>query len=404
MKKLTLILALIGLTTFFAHAQWTMTSPAINITPVTTGFTDIVEHNGALYVSHVKGISKSTDGIHWVDVSNNLQNHFVLRLVADDSAIYAVTNEDGIFRSTDNGATWVAKNNGITGHAIRLFQHNGTLLASPGTGVYYSTDNAETWTFVDIPSNNPIVSFAQHNGILFAGESEYDDDPKYLYKSEDNGASWQTVGVCPISVTYMMSFNGKLIIGSGGHVFMSDDNGESWEALTDGLGNGFMLDLSVINNKLVAAGLYNMLFESDTENVNWENIAPNNASVHQKNKKTIWFNNKLLLLSDSGIWERDSEQLSVNDIHTDNQSVSSLSNYPNPFRSSTTISVTLAQTANISIDVYNIFGQKVEQVTQQKLNAGTHNIEWHNTLSAGAYFLTLHVDGKKVNTTKCMVQ
>ena len=48
-------------------------------------------------------------------------------------------------------------------------------------------------------------------------------------------------------------------------------------------------------------------------------------------------------------------------------------NYPNPFNPTTNIQFTLAATSNVTLEVYNMLGQKVATILQgQKMNAGNH--------------------------------
>ncbi len=67
-------------------------------------------------------------------------------------------------------------------------------------------------------------------------------------------------------------------------------------------------------------------------------------------------------------------------------------NYPNPFNPSTIISFQLSHPQNISIDVYNIMGQKVASLLNNKnLAAGTNRVRWNgrdsqgNAVSSGVY-------------------
>ena len=62
-------------------------------------------------------------------------------------------------------------------------------------------------------------------------------------------------------------------------------------------------------------------------------------------------------------------------------------NYPNPFNPTTTIEFTLPISGNVQLDVYNITGQKVKTLVNQKIQAGKHAIEFDaRNLASGVYF------------------
>jgi len=65
-------------------------------------------------------------------------------------------------------------------------------------------------------------------------------------------------------------------------------------------------------------------------------------------------------------------------------------NAPNPFNPTTTISFTLAEAGNISVEVYNVAGQKVDTIVNEFMDSGKHSIVWDsNGFSAGVYFYTV---------------
>lgn len=73
-------------------------------------------------------------------------------------------------------------------------------------------------------------------------------------------------------------------------------------------------------------------------------------------------------------------------------------NYPNPFSKITSISVTLNKKANVSIEVYNLMGQKVSGITSRTLEAGTHNISIDcANLKAGVYTYSVIANGERVS-------
>lgn len=84
---------------------------------------------------------------------------------------------------------------------------------------------------------------------------------------------------------------------------------------------------------------------------------------------------------------------------------SSLSSHPNPFVDGTTLSIILANDADIEVSVVNIQGQVVKKIYSGKASAGSHEYTWdgtntvHESAGAGIYFGILKTD-KGVVTEK----
>ena len=58
-------------------------------------------------------------------------------------------------------------------------------------------------------------------------------------------------------------------------------------------------------------------------------------------------------------------------------------NYPNPFNATTTIKFNILQTELVTLDIYNVLGQKVITLVNEQLPAGSHSILWKGTNSSG---------------------
>ncbi|MBI4930318.1 MAG: Omp28-related outer membrane protein [Bacteroidetes bacterium] len=82
-------------------------------------------------------------------------------------------------------------------------------------------------------------------------------------------------------------------------------------------------------------------------------------------------------------------------------------NIPNPFKNSTALRFTLNTTDNVSIKVYNAFGQVVNDLIDSKLVPGEHTFYWAgddndgNTVAGGAYYYTISTSTQQI--TKPMV-
>jgi hypothetical protein len=72
-----------------------------------------------------------------------------------------------------------------------------------------------------------------------------------------------------------------------------------------------------------------------------------------------------------------------------------LSNYPNPFNSSTTISYELAVGGFVSLKIYNVLGNEISTLVNEEQKPGKYAVGFDtaNKLSSGIYFSSLMVDG-----------
>ncbi|MEQ8578738.1 MAG: T9SS type A sorting domain-containing protein [Balneola sp.] len=78
-------------------------------------------------------------------------------------------------------------------------------------------------------------------------------------------------------------------------------------------------------------------------------------------------------------------------------------NYPNPFNPSTTIPFSLKEAANVEITIYNMLGQKVTSLVNEKFAAGNHFATWDaSSLASGMYIYRLKA-GNVVKTKKLML-
>ncbi len=79
-------------------------------------------------------------------------------------------------------------------------------------------------------------------------------------------------------------------------------------------------------------------------------------------------------------------------------------NFPNPFNNLTQFNINLAKESMVSVDVYNMFGQKVYSINSQKMNDGVHLISIDGSgWSSGVYFYRVTVNNQSV-TKKMVVQ
>ena len=79
--------------------------------------------------------------------------------------------------------------------------------------------------------------------------------------------------------------------------------------------------------------------------------------------------------------------------------------YPNPVSSATTISFSLAQSAKVSLRVFDLNGRLITTLANEEMQAGAHEIKWNTTskpVPSGVYLLRIEAD-KYVMTRKITV-
>lgn len=76
-------------------------------------------------------------------------------------------------------------------------------------------------------------------------------------------------------------------------------------------------------------------------------------------------------------------------------------NYPNPFNPTTTISFYLPKTQNIRLAIYNVVGQQVDLLRDERLAEGEHSIIWNaSEMPSGVYIVQLEAGGANVFSRK----
>jgi photosystem II stability/assembly factor-like uncharacterized protein len=195
----------------------------------------------------------------------------------DSGYIFAGTETDGVYRSTDNGNTWNQVNNGLTQNRIFYMttSPNGNIFASVNGLVYKSSDNGEDWMPLNLGT---IISFVRiiainSRGCVFAGGVSSTGGGA-ICRSTDDGINWTTVTQGNEQV-YSMAVNsvGEIFAGGlGPQIIKSTDNGNSWNFLTN-LNNGVAyyspLSLAIGSADIVYVGCPGGVFRSTDDGADW---------------------------------------------------------------------------------------------------------------------------------------
>jgi hypothetical protein len=186
------------------------------------------------------------------DTASGQLGSLVQCLAFKDTNLYAGTSDSGVYRSTNNGTSWV-KSSGLTGSGLNvhtILVRDSVLLAGTDNRIYRSIDKGSTWgTFGTGIGSTQVYSLVRKDTVLFAGTTGL------LYISTDGGSSWDAPGlVVPGNIRTLVVKGSRLFAGSGSNgVFRSTDNGSTWITINDGLLGHAIYSLAVKDTNLFAA-------------------------------------------------------------------------------------------------------------------------------------------------------
>ena len=244
-------------------------------------------------------ILSSTISAQWVQTS--FPNHEVSCLASKESNLFAGTWGQGMFRSTDNGTTWTEINNGLPDFYARWVYSLAVVPSSGGGGgtnifagmeyggVYRSTDDGDSWMAVNsgLGSGINIVALGVAGTTLLAGCATQ-PGMNGVYRSVNDGGSWARcntgfVNGADSSIEAFASIitgsTAYFYAGTGGGVFMSTTDGTSWTRISNELPPDVISALAVspgsggIIEKTLFAGVgYSGAFSSTDNGSSWTQI------------------------------------------------------------------------------------------------------------------------------------
>ncbi|MCH8011347.1 MAG: hypothetical protein IIA61_05285 [Candidatus Marinimicrobia bacterium] len=243
----------------------------------------IVEEKGVIY--------KSTDyGESWSKIQNTGINSnatvYSMAIDHNDPTVLYVTTEYGVYKSTDAGNTWQSKITGLphlNTRNIIIDPTNSdvlylTIWATPGSvswegGVYKSTDAGESWAAkndglaqamgdpsesINFTSNyKNIVINPQDSQVLYVANTSFRTDPG-IFKTTDGGNNWTWVTrdtganmniesgwifwASPVAFCLAIDPGNpdRIFFGNMMILYKTEDAGESWvQVYTDLIGSGY---------------------------------------------------------------------------------------------------------------------------------------------------------------------
>ncbi len=272
--KFTVIFFLICI---YVSAQWTpLNGPFNNKASSDSRVMAIDDNNIFVAVFNNNGVFKTSDnGKHWQEFNNGLPLNVIGGLGIQTMAIIAdnifICTSQGVFRSNVNNCNWIQLNAPFYFNYFSKMCSNGNqIFAATQKGLYVSSDNGISWTLDKTIGEVVIWALHYDNGVLY----HYRDG--IFSKSFDNGQSWIDISVVGLNrFRNVLISNGSLFaaVENGfnykGGVYKSVDGGLNWK-LT-GKDNFPINTMFKSENNIFALGLHSMMV-SPNDGVTWNDL------------------------------------------------------------------------------------------------------------------------------------
>lgn len=101
----------------------------------------------SVFYSGGYGVYRSTDGgINWFLVSSTIPSNYLSHLAVNlQSEIFGVSDSGYVYRTTDDGSSWICGNSKVDYINDLVINSSGTLFIATYQGVYYSQNKGDNW-------------------------------------------------------------------------------------------------------------------------------------------------------------------------------------------------------------------------------------------------------------------
>jgi len=269
--------------------------------------------NGELFAGNSQGVvlHSGDNGGNWQQVGESDSNHPIFDLAINRSGdLFVAAGNAGVFRIYKGSVKhWMRTRIQLANSDVRALgiNHNGDIFAGTfGEGVFRSTDNGESWTAVnDGLTSLRIAAFAFNpRGVAFAGT------PDGVFRYHYRNSTWIRAdsGLTNSDVTVLINYDmGHFFAGTGSGVFRSTDYGRSWSELNTGLSNVAVYSLVLGFDGQIYAGTTSALFRStipDAAQPEHAEARPTDESIRQTREDAAPPTSKTPRLSISKILEQ----------------------------------------------------------------------------------------------------
>ncbi|UCF56651.1 MAG: hypothetical protein JSW15_11355, partial [Deltaproteobacteria bacterium] len=216
--------------------------------------------------------------LNWPKIDNGLVDSAVTTVSnIFDNTVYAGTESDGVFVTTNGGSNWVQMNNELIQLVSPLYistlavDSNNSQKVYVGTyddGVFLTTNGGENWNATKNTDLNDkhvqaLLTYPANSEVVYVGTRGG------IFKTENGGQTWTekntgltdlwitSIAIDPTSyINNLVLYAGTGFQGVSGSVFKTPNGGNTWVEVSNGLPNKPVRSLAIypFDNRVVYAG------------------------------------------------------------------------------------------------------------------------------------------------------
>lgn len=280
-----------------------------------------------------------------------------------------------------------------------------------------TTNGGVSWRSVDSSVSCYSVS-SIGNKLAVAGFYRNQDyiDTGYVKTSTDLGLTWKNALVLPRSGYFGSDMTDENTIYASGYIITdsqyavvskSTNFGRNW-INSKGRNNRYFRSIDMLNyNTGWACGNLGVIYKTTNSGTNWYKQATPTTQllnsifiVNSAYGYSVGENSAVLKTTTGG--EPFSSYSSV--MTGLPQSFSIYQNYPNPFNPNTIINYELPFSSEVKIKIYNVLGNEIETLVNEKQNSGSYSVTFDGSdYPGGVYLYKLEIDGNVIDAKRMVL-